>query len=78
MDRRETCDYAVKDKPGLYKMVRSVMVGGTYHRNEMVVRNPAFGAQVFNAWEECLLAEAATPKTVARVSALRQARQRAA
>lgn len=74
----ESCDYVHKGKPGLYKMAREILVGGRYRRNEMIVRNPAFGAQVLNAWEESLRAEADEPRPQERASSLGRARQRAA
>lgn len=76
-DRRETCD-PIDGKPGRYRMVREVLVGGVYRRNTMIVSNPAYGAKVLDAWEECLREEAGSPKTAERASSLRQARQRAA
>ena len=77
-DRRETCDYVTPGTPGLWRMTREVHIGGKYHKNEMIVHNPAYGAKVLNAWEDCLREEAQSPRTVERISALRQARQRAA
>ena len=77
-DRREFCHYAIKDTPGLYCMVREIMVGGKWKRNEMIVHNPAYAAAILNVWEETVRAEAMEPKTVMRVSALGRAKQRAA
>ena len=79
-DRREaeTCDYVHADKPGLYKMTRQIFVAGAWHRNEMVVRNPAYGRAVLRAWEACLREGKTMPEATGRRSGLRHARERAA
>ena len=79
-DRREgeTCDYAVEDKPGLYKMTRAIAVAGAWHRNEMIVRNPAYGRAVLRVWEACLREGKTVPGHTERRSGMRHARGRAA